>query len=317
MRIVFFGTGAFGLPTLKALFSSRHKIAAVVTQPDKSGRGHHRHVNLIKEEAMGRTRPLLQPEDVNAPEVLRQLASYDAQLFLTAAYGQLLKQELLDIPPVGCLNLHASLLPKYRGAAPIHAALRAGDSETGVTIFRIVRKLDAGPILSVETTPIEPGETTGSLHDRLAEIAARQTLTLLDALEAGPVTEIPQNDKDASYAPQLRKEDGQIDWRQPAESIANHVRGMTPWPGAFTTLSLPDRAPIRLLITAAHPLEPDEEQLASHETLPGTIRPDNRRLLVSCGTGILEIDRLKPAGKSDMEGRAFLRGWQVAGGRCE
>lgn len=316
MRVVFFGTGTFGLPTLKALFSSRHKIAAVVTQPDKSGRGHHRHVNLIKEEATGRTRPLLQPEDVNAPDVLRQLASYEADLFLTAAYGQLLKQELLDIPPLGCLNLHASLLPKYRGAAPIHAALRAGDSETGVTIFRIVRKLDAGPILSVETTPIDPNETTGTLHDRLADIAAQQTLTLLDALEAGTVAEIPQKDEEASYAPQLRKEEGQIDWAQPAEAIANHVRGMTPWPGAFTTLSLPGRAATRLLITAAHPLDAETAEPNSLDA-PGTILPDERRLLVRCGTGILEIDRLKPAGKSDMEGGAFLRGWQVAGGRCE
>ena len=307
MRLIFFGSGGFGLPTLKALFSSRHKISAIVTQPDKTGRGHHRHLNPIKQEAETRTRPILQPEDVNAPDVLDQLRAFRADIFVTVAYGQLLKQPLLEIPPAGCVNLHASLLPKYRGAAPIHAAIRAGETETGVTIFRIVRKLDAGPILSVERTPIEPTETTGQLHDRLAELAAPQTIHLLDAIESGSVPEIEQDDAESSYAPQLRKEEGAIDWRASPVAITNHVRGMTPWPGAFTTLTTRNRAPIRLVITAAHPAA-DPENSAGDEP-PGTILNDSRALLVRTGDGLLQIDRLKPAGKSEMAGDAFLRGW--------
>lgn len=309
MRLVFFGSGAFGKPTLKALFASRHKIAAIVTQPDKTGRGHHRHVNPIKEEAEQRTRPLLQPVDANAAEVLEQLSEFRAEIFVTAAYGQLLKKALLAIPPQGCINLHASLLPKYRGAAPIHAALRAGENETGVSIFRIVRKLDAGPILSVEQTPIAPGETTGQLHDRLALLAAGQTIQLLDDLEAGEVAEHEQDDALATYAPQLRKEDGKIDWRRTPVEITNHIRGMTKWPGAYTTLSTPGRSPIRLAIIAAHPVE----GILSSSLDVGTIVADSRDLVIQTGDGLLQIDRLKPAGKSEMAGDSFLRGWGGAG----
>ncbi|MDQ3330937.1 MAG: methionyl-tRNA formyltransferase, partial [Planctomycetota bacterium] len=209
MRLVFFGTGAFALPTLQALFASRHKIQAIVTQPDKTGRGHHSHVNPIKVEAEQRTRPLLQPENVNEPGVLKQLREHRAEIFVTAAYGQLLKKELLEIPPHGAINLHASILPKYRGAAPIHAAVAAGETETGITIFRIVPKLDAGPVLALEKTPIGPTETTGELHDRLAELAAPMTIRLLDSLEQGGVAETKQDDLLSSYAPQLRKEQGE------------------------------------------------------------------------------------------------------------
>lgn len=309
MRLVFFGSGAFGSPTLKALFASRHKIAAIVTQPDKTGRGHHRHVNPIKQEAEQRTRPLLQPANVNAPDVLKQLADYKADIFVTAAYGQLLKDELLAIPPQGCINLHASLLPKYRGAAPIHAALRAGDSETGISIFRIVRKLDAGPILSVETTSIAPGETTGGLHDRLAQIAAAQTIELLNDFDKGTVTETEQDDAFATYAPQLRKEDGRIDWRQTPVEITNHIRAMTPWPGAHTTLTTQGRSPIRLTVTAAHP----SETIPPAVQPPGTLETDPRCLLVHTGGGLVQIDRLKPAGRNEMEGHAFLTGWGGTG----
>ncbi|HEX6985656.1 MAG TPA: methionyl-tRNA formyltransferase [Planctomycetaceae bacterium] len=310
MRLVFFGTGAFGLPTLKALFASRHKIAAVVTQPDKTGRGHHSHVNPIKAEAEQRTRPILQPENVNAPEVLARLRDYRADVFVTAAYGQLLKQELLDIPPHGAINLHASVLPRHRGAAPIHAAILAGDAETGVTIFRIVRKLDAGPILAVETTPIGPAETTGGLHDRLAELAAPLTLRVLDDLEKGAIAETPQDDALSTYAAQLRKEQGEIDWSKLPAQIVNHVRAMQPWPGAFSTLHLPGREPLRVSVTAVEPTEEPADAAAA----PGTVLPTEGELVVQSAGGPLRVVRLKPAGKREMTGADFRRGHSLPPG---
>ncbi|MGC1274236.1 MAG: methionyl-tRNA formyltransferase [Planctomycetaceae bacterium] len=310
MRLVFFGTGSFALPTLKALFASRHKIAAIVTQPDKSGRGHHNHVNPIKEEASQRTRPLLQPENVNDPAVLKQLRDFRADVFVTAAYGQLLKQELLDIPPAGAINLHASILPKHRGAAPIHAAVLAGETETGVTIFRIVRKLDAGPVLSLETTPIVPGETTGELHDRLAELAAPLTIRTLNELEADTITETPQDDSLSTYAPQLRKEQGEIDWTKLPTAIASHVRAMQPWPGSYSTLLVPDHDPLRVSITA---VEPTPEPVDAAAT-PGTILPTEGEVVVQTAGGPLRVLRLKPAGKREMTGADFRRGHSLPAG---
>lgn len=310
MRLIFFGTGSFALPTLNALFASRHKIQAIVTQPDKTGRGHHSHVNPIKAEAEQRTRPILQPENVNDPAVLKQLRDHRAEIFVTAAYGQLLKQELLDIPPRGCINLHASILPKYRGAAPIHAAVAAGETETGITIFRIVRKLDAGPVLAVESTPIGPTETTGELHDRLAELAAPMTIRLLDALETGAVAERPQDDALATYAPQLRKEEGEIDWTKLPTQIVNHVRAMQPWPGSYSTLAMPGRPPLRVSILA---VEPTEEP-ADGEATPGAILKTAGELVVQSGGGPVRITKLKPAGKREMTGAEFRRGYTLPAG---
>ncbi len=308
MRLVFFGTGSFGLPTLDALFASRHKIAAVVTQPDKTGRGHHGHVNPIKALASQRTRPVLQPENVNDPAVLAELKDFRADIFVTAAYGQILKKVLLDIPPHGAINLHASILPKYRGAAPIHAALLAGETETGVTIFRIVPKLDAGPILGIETTPIGPAETTGELHDRLADLAAPMTIRLLDALESGAVAETVQDDARTTYARQLRKEEGEIDWSKLPAQVINHLRAMTPWPGAYSMLQLPGREPLRVTLTAAEPTEEPADASAA----PGTIFPTEGELVVQTGGGPLRILRLKPAGKREMTGAEFRRGHVLA-----
>lgn len=304
MRLVFFGTGAFGQPTLGALFASRHKVAAVVTQPDKTGRGHHDHVNPIKALALQRTRPILQPENVNDPAVLNELRGFGADIFVTAAYGQILKRELLDIPPHGAINLHASVLPKYRGAAPIHAALLAGETTTGITIFRIVVKLDAGPILAVETTPIGPAETTGELHNRLADLAAPMTVRLLDELESGTVAETVQDDAKSTYARQLRKEEGEIDWAKLPTQVVNHIRAMTPWPGAFSTLSFPGREPMRVSITAAEPAEEPSDASAA----PGTVFPTEGELIVQTAGGPLRILRLKPAGKREMTGPDFRRG---------
>lgn len=316
MRLVFFGTGAFGLPTLQAIFASRHKVAAIVTQPDRTGRGHHRHVNPIKAEASQRTRPLLQPENVNAPEVLQQLREFRADLFVTAAYGQLLTQELLDIPPEGAINLHASILPKYRGAAPIHAAVLAGETETGVTIFRIVRKLDAGPILAIDTAPIAEDETTGQLHDRLAEIAAPLTLRTLEALEAGTISETVQDDAESTYAPQLRKEQGAIDWDRSPVQIVNHVRGMQPWPGSFSQLHVPGGEPLRVSINAVEPIDTPlgESTVVEATGSPGAIQSVDGELVVQSSGGPLRILRLTPAGKREMTGAEFLRGYSLPAG---
>ena len=314
MRLVFFGTGAFGLPTLQALFASKHKIAAIVTQPEKTGRGHHGHVNPIKVEADKRTRPVLQPENVNDPAVLAELKSHRAEVFVTAAYGQILKLALLDIPPHGAINLHASILPRHRGAAPIHAAIRAGETETGLTIFRIVPRLDAGPILAVETTPIGPAETTGELHDRLAALAAPLTLRTLDALEAGTLRPTPQDDAASTYAPQLRKEHGAIDWtRSPAE-VANHVRAMQPWPGAFGTLQMPGREPLRVSVLEVAPVSEPGPHADAPDSAPGAVLPTEGEVVVQAEGGLVRLLRLKPAGKNAMTAAEFRRGYALPPG---
>jgi len=305
MRIVFFGSGTFGLPTLNALLDSEHDVAAVVTQPDKRGRGHHRHVNPIKEAAGEAGCAVLQPEDVNAEDTLAELRSLDAELFITASYGQLLKQPFLDIPPRGTINLHASLLPKYRGAAPIHYAIWNGETETGITIFQVVRKLDAGDMLAKVTTPIGPQETTGELFERLAVLAAPLTLEVLTQMESGSLSAEPQDDTEATFARSLKKEQGEIDWSKSAAEVNCHVRAMQPWPGPYTFLSVGDAEPLRVVITSVEPLD-----FAIDAAAPGTCRVhDGDQLLIACGGGEqVRVLRLKPAGKREMSAAEFVRG---------
>ncbi len=304
-RLVMMGTGTFALPTLKALCESSHEVAALVTQPDRRGRGHHRHPHPMKETAQSAGVPVFQPEDVNAPESLDELRRIDADVFIVAAYGQILSAELLSIPKLGAYNLHASLLPKYRGAAPIHYAILEGETETGVTLFRIEPRLDAGPILGMTRTAIGDDETTGELEERLAEDAAVLTLQVLGELEAGTAREQPQTE-DATRAPKMRKEMGEIDWTQPAERIARHVRAMQPWPSPYTFLHQPGSPVSRVLILKTSPGEGDSESLQ-----PGSIVADGKTLQVQTGSGLLRVLRLQPAGKREMEAEEFLRGTRL------
>ncbi|QDT64233.1 methionyl-tRNA formyltransferase [Calycomorphotria hydatis] len=309
MRIIFFGSGTFGLPTLTALINSPHEVAAVVTQPDKTGRGHHRHVNPVKELASEHGCECLQPENINAEEALDSLRALDAELFLTASYGQLLKQPFLDLPPRGTINLHASLLPKYRGAAPIHYAIMNGENETGITIFQVVKKLDAGPMLGKVTTAIEPKETTGELYDRLAELAAPLALEVIERMEVGSITPEPQDAGQVSFARSLKKEQGEIDWTRSAVEIERHVRAMQPWPQAYGILQQGKEKSLRVVLTSTQIVKTATEITIA----PGQLFPHDGKLFVGTGEGVLEILTLKPAGKREMTAGEFLRGHAVTG----
>jgi methionyl-tRNA formyltransferase len=318
LRIVMMGTGAFALPTFRALCGSRHLPLGLFTQPDRSGRGHHRHVNPLKQLALQCGVPVFQPQSANEPEAVSQLAALSPDVCLVAAYGQILRPAVLAIPRRGTINVHASLLPKYRGAAPIQAAILSGEHETGVTIFQIEPAIDAGPVYAAERTPIGPAETAGDLEARLAEIGAALAMQVLDQIEAGTPRPLVQDSSQASRAPRLKKESGRIDWNQTAAQIERHVRAMQPWPMAHTILArraapAPGGSPLRLIILAVAPaahVASDTSALA-----PGTIvLADQSRLVVQTRGGALEVLRLRPEGKRDMSAAEFLRGYRIAAG---
>jgi methionyl-tRNA formyltransferase len=310
VRLVMMGTGTFALPTFQALCRSRHAVVGLVTQPDRTGRGHHHHPHPMKEAALAHGVPVFQPENANAPESLDRLREFQADIFVVAAYGQILSPELLAIPPRGAYNLHASLLPKYRGAAPIQYAVWNGDSETGVVIFRIEPRLDAGPILAVHRTPILPHETSGDVEAKLADAAGPLMLAFLDDLERGDLHPVPQDVSQVSRARKIRKEQGLIDWSQTARQIDCHIRAMQPWPVAYTFLHAPDRPPLRtaiLRVTAA------QSTISRLPTTPGSVTViDGRQLFVTCGDGAVEIIELQPAGKRAQTAAEFLRGHAVS-----
>jgi methionyl-tRNA formyltransferase len=306
------GTGTFALPTFRALLASGHQMAALVTQPDRVGKGHHQHINPLKEIALEAGVAVFQPDRANAPESLDTLQSFNADLYVVAAYGQILSAPLLSIPRLGAINLHGSLLPKYRGAAPVQYAVWKGEKESGVTIFQIEPKLDAGPILGVVKTPIGSKETSGELHDRLAELAAPLTLQILEELECGTVVKTFQDQALVTKAPRLEKQQGLINWKQTSEEIGWHIRGMQPWPMPFTYLHLSGRRPMRILILDVDPVEVGG--LAS-DSRPGQILSSEAgELIVKTGDAAVRVNRLQPAGKRVMETAEFLRGTPVTGG---
>ena len=310
LRLLMMGTGAFALPAFRALVDSRHDVVGLVTQPDRTGRGHHHHVNPLKEVALTAGVPVLQPEKASSPDSLEQLRSLDADLYVVAAYGQILSTRLLQTPRYGAINLHGSLLPKYRGAAPIQYAVLSGETRTGVTIFQIVRELDAGPILGVVETDIGPHETSGQLHDRLAELAVPLTLQMIGEIESGTAEPTPQDDSQATFAPRIPKEAGNIDWSQSAQRIGWHNRAMQPWPMPFTFLHRRDAKPIRVLIPEVGPALPAEVNEA-----PGTVLPSPPdQILVATGDGALEIIQIQPSGKRPMSAAEFLRGHPLGPG---
>ena len=236
MRIVFAGTGEFGVPCLEALVASdEHFVLSVITQPDRpTGRQQKVLPSPIKECALRNQLTVFQPEDVNTPTALSQIRYQKPALMVVVAYGQILKKPLLDIPDKGCWNVHGSLLPKYRGASPIAAAIRDQQKRTGVTIMQMNEGLDTGDILGKIATRIRTGETTGMLHDRLAGKAAPLLLELLGKAKKGKIRSVRQNQAESSFAPRMKKEDGKIDWNKSPEEIEAHIRAMQPWPGAYT-----------------------------------------------------------------------------------
>lgn len=310
LRIAMLGTGSFALPTFQGLLDSQHTIVGLVTQPDKTGAGHHQHRNPLKELAIARGLPVFQPEKASAPESLDVLAGWQADLYVVAAYGQILSTKLLSLPRLGAMNVHASILPKHRGASPIQHAIWVGDSETGITIFQIVRELDAGPVLAIERTPIGPEETAGELEERLAAFAGPVLLRVVDQLDAGTATPQPQDHSQTTYARRLSKSDGEIRWSQTAAEIACHVRAMQPWPKAFSQWHRPGHLPLRVIV-------PRLNVIADTTSVPGgTVLPSPPgQLLVKAGKDAVSLALLQPEGKRPMSVADFLRGYPVQPGQ--
>ena len=303
LRLVFFGTPEFAVPTLDALLASRHPVVGIVTRPDRPrGRGQRTTAAPIKARADAAGVPLLQPERLTDPAFLDAFAAWRADLGVVAAYGKILTEAVLATPPLGLVNVHASLLPRYRGAAPVHRAIINGDRETGVTIMRLVKALDAGPMLASTRRPIGPNDTSDEVERDLARLGADLLASTLDALAAGRVHETPQDDGAATYAARLTKEEGSIDWTSSAERIHNLIRGLRPWPHAYTFLH--GRRFILLRSTSS------PESTAAP---PGTIlEATGDRLRVAAGTGIVSLVEIQPEGKRPMAVRDFLAGHPVA-----
>jgi methionyl-tRNA formyltransferase len=306
-RIVFMGSPDFALPVLRRLLESEHEVVAVYTQPDRpAGRGRALQAPPAKTLALAHGVPVFQPASVSAPDSVQEIAKLAPDLIVIAAYGQILKQPVLGIPRRGVLNVHASLLPRHRGAAPVLAAILAGDEETGVTVMRTELALDAGPILVQRRVPISPRDTAGALTERLAEEGADLLMEVLPAWLEGSLSPTPQDASRATYAPILRKEDGRVDWGLPAEDIWRRVRAFTPWPGAFTYL---DGQPLRLLDT--WPLVVEDEGQPAGTVVPcprGAAAPEQAGFAVVTGRGLLAIMRLQLAGRRALPATDFLRG---------
>jgi methionyl-tRNA formyltransferase len=304
-RIIFMGTPEFAVSTLKAL-ADAHQVVGVVTQPDrKAGRGRELRPSLVKEVALERNLPLFQPQTLRTPEAVAQLAAWEPDIIVVAAFGQILRQGVLDLPPYGCLNVHASLLPRWRGN-PLAAAILAGDEVTGVTIMKMDAGLDTGPILAQRKAPVHPDDTYATLEERLSQIGAELLIETLPAYLAGELVPQPQPEEGMTYAPQLRKEDGQIDWRKSAVELDRQVRAVTPWPGASTTLQGK-----RLKILQAVPL-PNWRGDAP----PGTIVTLADGCAVATGKGALRLEMVQLAGKRPMDIEAFLCGQRDCVGTC-
>ena len=312
LKLVMLGTGEFALPTFRGLYQTPHQVVGLLTQPHRTGRGHHHHSNPMKDTALEHNTPVFQPENANTPAALDMLKSLDADLYVVAAYGQILSAELLGIPRLGAINLHASLLPKYRGAAPIQYAILHGETETGITIFQIEPKLDAGPIFGVAKTPIGPKETSGELETRLSEIAVPLTMRVLDELESGTAQKIKQTSDGLTRAPRMKKSFGTIDWRKSADEIGWHVRAMQPWPKSFAFLEQPGKQPLRLIVLDVELAEADPTVDVALVAEPGVVvEADDNRLVVQTGSGAVSVTRLQPEGKRPMDVSDFLCGHPV------
>ncbi|MBM3757736.1 MAG: methionyl-tRNA formyltransferase [Acidobacteria bacterium] len=300
MVVVFMGTPRFAVPTLEALVAAGHEVRAVYTQPDRpKGRGQELAMSPVKECALGLGLPVYQPERIRRPEVIAQLASFGAEAMIVVGYGQILPQAIIDLAPLGIINVHASLLPKYRGAAPIQWAIANGERVTGVTTIRIDAGLDTGDMLSKTETAIGDDETAPELSERLAAVGATLLIETLSRLRT--IVPEKQNGAEATLAPILKKEDGAIDWSKPAATIYARLRGFTPWPGAFTSF----RGAGLKVLTAA---------LASDTDLaPGAMRLRNRRLIVGCGAGTsLELREVQPDGRKRVSGESFSNGARLS-----
>lgn len=312
LRIVLMGTGEFAVAPFRAVLESAHQVVGILTQPDRIGRGHHQHVNVVKELALQHGVPVFQPERVNSPEMLETLRSLHADLFLVAAYGQILKPGLLAIPRLGAFNLHGSLLPRHRGAAPVQYSIWKGDARTGVTLFQIEPALDSGPMVGKVETDIGVRETAGELMLRLATLCVPMTLDTLQKLADGTADFERQDESSVTLAPKIAKEAGAINWKLSPREIDCHIRAMQPWPRASTTLVRDNQSQLRCLILEVA-MAPDL-QPAVKGAVPGDVCEHEGRLVVATGHGWLEIVRLQPEGRKAVDGRSFLNGHSLRSG---
>jgi methionyl-tRNA formyltransferase len=308
LRIVFFGTPAFAVPSLDALIAATaHQVVGVVTQPDRPrGRGQKTSDAPVKARAVAAGLPILQPERMKDPAFLDALTTLNADLGVVAAYGRILTDAILAIPRLGMINVHASILPRYRGAAPVHRAVIAGETSTGVTIMRVVKALDAGPTFVKEHHPIGHDETSDEVERALAKIGARLVVPVVDLLARGNAAEYPQDEALATYAHRLTKEDGVVDWSVSADRIHDLIRGLHPWPHAF---SFVQGKRVILRRSAV------EAPAAANPARPGEIvETGGERLIVSTGDGLLRLLEIQAEGKRPMTARDFLAGHRLSVG---
>jgi methionyl-tRNA formyltransferase len=306
MRVVFIGTGEIGVPTLRALLrSGEHQLVGVVMQPDKPvGREQRIELSPIKKALIGTKMPILQPARIKDRQSIEEIRALVPEIIVVMAYGQILPRAILDIPSVACLNLHASLLPYCRGAAPIQAAIFSGDSETGITVMYMDEGLDTGDILLQRKIGILPTDTGGSLHDRLAQIAPEALLESLRLLALGKVPRVPQNNALATYAPKLSRENGRIDWTERARVIERKIRAFNPWPGAFTSVAAKSGKPRNLKIFSA--------SIVDLSGTPGEILRSEKELIIAAGERALALSDVQLEGKQRMGGGEFARGHRLA-----
>lgn len=304
LRIAFMGTPEFAARSLATIAGAGHEIVRVYTQPPRpAGRGQEMRKSPVHELAEAFGIEVKMPERFREADVLADFAALDLDAACVVAYGQILPKEALEAPRLGCLNLHASLLPRWRGAAPIQRAIQAGDEVTGVQIMQMEEGLDTGPILMSEIVPIAPDDTAGSLHDKLMETGAELWPRTLAALERGSLQAVPQTDEGVTYAKKISSAEARIDWTRPAGEVCDHIRGLSPFPGAWFSLDTPKGA-VRVKVHFAEPEKGEGE--------PGEVLDDS--LLIACGRGAVRLTRLQREGKGVMGADEFLRGTAVPAG---
>ncbi|MCA9939493.1 MAG: methionyl-tRNA formyltransferase [Anaerolineales bacterium] len=298
-RILFMGTPAFAVPALQALLATQ-QVVGVVTQPDRpAGRGQHMQPSPVKQAALAADVPIYQPKSLRPEAAAHPLRDWQPDAIVVAAFGQLLRPHVLDLPPLGCINVHASLLPRWRGASPIQHALLAGDAQTGVSLMRMDVGLDTGPVYVQKAIPIAPDETAATLHDRLAALGGQMLADNLGDILAGRLAATPQPDAGIAYAPMIKKEDGRLDWAQPAIMLERRVRAMTPWPGAFTTW----RGKLLKVLRAGMVNAADVPA-----GIPGQARLIDGTIVVGTGVDGLALHQVQLAGKRPADMADFLRG---------
>ncbi|KOR88541.1 methionyl-tRNA formyltransferase [Paenibacillus solani] len=309
MNIVFMGTPAFAVPSLEMLLAEGYSIAAVVTQPDRpQGRKKVLTPTPVKEAALRHGIPVLQPQRLRSPEAVAELAEYKPDLIITAAYGQILPKSVLDMPALGCLNVHGSLLPAYRGGAPIQRSIINGESVTGITLMYMAEGLDTGDMIAKAEVPIQDDDTAGTMFEKLSTVGAELLLRELPRLLQGKVEAEPQEESKATYAPNLTRDDEKIDWSRTSREIYNQIRGLVPYSGGFTLWN----GDVFKVWAAANP---GSVQVSSNDEQPGTVlKLDDKGIVVGTGDGTLTLLTVQPSGKKAMDAAQFVRGTSLTVG---